>query len=104
IGVLSAVPTAVTGWATRESLDPERRRLAGIHGLTMAAATSLYGVSWLLRRRGSRGAGVAVAQLGAVCATLGAHVGGRIAFGDAADHHDAAPDAAGPPTGPASLH
>src|SRR5699024_10808958 len=103
IGVLSAIPTAVTGYATRDSLDAERRRLAGVHGLTMAAASSLYGISWLLRRRGSRGAGVAVAQLGAVCATIGAHVGGRVAFGHAADRHDAAPDATGPPTGPASL-
>lgn len=100
LGVVAAVPAAVTGLADRRKLDEDRQGLAALHLGANAAATSLYGLSWLLRRRGSRGIGVAVSHVAALCATVGGDLGGRLAFGDAPDGHDAAPDGAGPPTGP----
>lgn len=100
LGVLTAIPTAITGLVDRERHEPDMRSLATIHAGINLTATGLYGASWLLRRRGSRGAGLALAQVGALCATAGAALGRRLAFGPAPDRHDAAPDAAGPPTGP----
>src|SRR5699024_8309736 len=102
LGVVSAIPAAITGLADRDRLDDDRRPLANVHAGFNAAAIGIYGVSWLLRRRGARKSGVAIAQLGALAATAASVLGRELAFGDAPDHHDAAPDAAGPPTGPVS--
>jgi len=103
LGVLAALPTAATGLADRRTRDGDARRLATVHGSLNALATGCYAASWLLRRRGSRGLGVGVSQVGALSATIAGYLGGKLAFGDAPDGHDASPDAAGPPTGPAAL-
>lgn len=82
LGILSAVPAAVTGLADWAVSDRRTLRVGTVHGLLNNVALGLYGTSWLLRRAGRRGLGVAV-SLGAggvlgVSAYLGGHMASRL--------------------------
>jgi len=82
LGILSAVPAAVTGLADWAVSDRKTLRVGTVHGFLNNVALGLYGTSWLLRRRGRRGLGVAVA-LGAggvlgASGYLGGHMASRL--------------------------
>lgn len=82
LGILSAVPAAVTGLADWSVSDRRTLRVGSVHGMLNNVALGLYGTSWLLRRGGHRGLGVAV-SLGAggvlgVSAYLGGHMASRL--------------------------
>ena len=82
LGVLSAVPAVVTGLADWAVSDRRTLRVGTVHGALNDVALGLYGTSWLLRRGGHRGLGVAV-SLGAggvlgVSAYLGGHMASRL--------------------------
>jgi uncharacterized membrane protein len=82
LGVLSAVPAVVTGLADWAVSDRRTLRVGAVHGALNDVALGLYGTSWLLRRGGHRGLGVAV-SLGAggvlgVSAYLGGHMASRL--------------------------
>jgi nitrite reductase/ring-hydroxylating ferredoxin subunit/uncharacterized membrane protein len=80
VGVLAALPTAATGVADWVDTTGRERRMGLVHGLGNLAAVSLYGASYLLRRRGWRGAGVALSVLGGATATFTAYLGGHLVF------------------------
>ncbi|MBU3065745.1 Rieske (2Fe-2S) protein [Nocardia sp. NEAU-G5] len=88
IGILAAVPTAMTGandWSL--GYGPEQR-LGLVHGLANAAGTTCQAMSWIARRRGRRGRGIALSALG-VGFTLGAaYLGGHLTLvrGVGVDH------------------
>lgn len=89
-GVLSALPTAVTGLAEwRETSNPERR-VGAVHATANAAATALYAVSWGLRRGGRQKAGVAAGLAATSVATVGAYLGGHLATARKVGSRDAA--------------
>lgn len=77
LGLLSAVPTALSGLSDWSRLERADSRVGVVHAQLNAAAFALYGVSWLRRRRG-RG-GVLSALAGATVATMAGYLGGHLA-------------------------
>jgi nitrite reductase/ring-hydroxylating ferredoxin subunit/uncharacterized membrane protein len=80
LGILSAVPTAAAGLSDWSDTIGEERRIGTVHALANVAALSLYAWSWLARRGGRRGAGVALGLLGATAATAGGYLGGHLVY------------------------
>lgn len=83
VGVLSAAPTLLTGFAELaavDRLDEGTRRVAAAHAVLNAAATAAYAGSWSMRRRERFGRGVVFGSIGAVAATAAGHLGGDLAF------------------------
>ena len=80
LGVVTALPTAVAGWADWIRLPPELRRTGVVHAATNSVALSLYVASWRARRKGDRRRGVRLAHAGAAVATVGGFLGGHLAF------------------------
>ena len=71
----------MTGWASWLRLPPELKRTGVVHAGANSIATALYAASWRARRRGDRWRGIRLAHAGATVATLGAFLGGHLAFG-----------------------
>lgn len=80
IGVAAALPTAVAGLADWSELNEPERRTGAVHAIANVAATALYGLSFLARRRGRRGQGVALGFAGAAAATAGGFLGGHLTY------------------------
>jgi nitrite reductase/ring-hydroxylating ferredoxin subunit len=81
VGVLAALPAALTGLNDWSHLNGEPERLGVRHAVLNSAALTLNVGSVLLRRRGHRGLArvfSGVAYLGTV---YSAHLGGRLSFG-----------------------
>jgi nitrite reductase/ring-hydroxylating ferredoxin subunit/uncharacterized membrane protein len=90
IGVAAALPTAATGLADWSDLDKAGRRSGIVHAAANVAATALYGLSFLARRRGHRAGGVALGLAGAAAASAGGFLGGHLAYHRAAGVNRAA--------------
>ena len=80
LGVASALPTAAAGVADWSELNKPERRTGLVHAAANLTATALYGLSFLARGRGRRGAGVALAMAGATAATVGGYLGGHLTY------------------------
>lgn len=80
IGVLAAVPTAITGWSEFADMSGDNRRVGVVHGLGNAAALLLFAGSWAARRRGHRAKGVTLSMLGNGIALMTAYLGGHLSF------------------------
>ncbi len=80
VGVLTAVPTAVTGLADWADTSGSTRRIGAVHAAINTTALGLYALSWRSRRRGRHARGVALAMLGATAATAGAYLGGHLVY------------------------
>lgn len=81
LGVLAALPTAVTGLSDLSDVVKEEDRSLGVaHALGNIAALSLYAASFVQRRRGKRGAGKALSLAGAGVVTGGAYLGGHLVY------------------------
>ena len=81
LGVLSAVPTVLTGLADWGDTWGSTRRIGTVHAAGNLLATGVYGLSWLARRRGSRGLGFALGMMGAGIASGTAYLGGHLVYG-----------------------
>lgn len=79
-GLLAAVPTAVAGLAEWQASSGAARRVGVVHVAVNGTATTLYGWSWLARRRGCHPKGVVLAVAGGVFATLGGYLGGHLSL------------------------
>lgn len=79
LGLLAAVPTALSGLADYLAVDSRARRVGSVHATLNGGVSVLYGASWLLRRAGRRRAGVAVAMLAYGVAGASAYLGGHLA-------------------------
>jgi nitrite reductase/ring-hydroxylating ferredoxin subunit/uncharacterized membrane protein len=80
LGLVSALPTAAAGLADWSELNRPERRTGLVHAAANVAATALYGLSYVARRRGHRARGVALAMVGASTATAGGFLGGHLTF------------------------
>ncbi len=80
LGAVAALPTAVSGLSDWSDMLGAERRLGFVHALGNVAAVTLYGLSYLARRRGQRGQGLALSLLGATAATAGGYLGGHLTY------------------------
>jgi len=79
-GAIAAVPTAATGLSDWSDLYGETRRLGTVHALGNTIALTLYVSSWMARRRGHRGRGIALSTAGYAVASASAWLGGDLSF------------------------
>jgi len=81
MGVLAALPTAVTGLSDlTDVVTREDRSLGVAHAVGNLGAVTLYALSFVQRRRGRRGSGKALALAGAAVVTGGAYLGGHLVY------------------------
>ena len=81
LGVLSAGPTALSGWSDWADTEGDDRRAGVAHALGNTAAIATFGISWLARRTGHRGLGIVTGFLGAGIASATAYIGGHLVYG-----------------------
>jgi nitrite reductase/ring-hydroxylating ferredoxin subunit/uncharacterized membrane protein len=82
IGIGGATAAAVAGLTDWQHLDGAPRRTGLAHAALNTVALGLYTGSWLLRRRGARGAGRTLAGAGFGVLIAAAHLGGRLVYHD----------------------
>ncbi|MCT1617212.1 hypothetical protein GKZ75_13110 [Kocuria indica] len=90
VGVLSAVPSALTGWAEYHGLQNRDKRVAVIHAGSNGLATGLQLASWVARRTGRHGLGRVLALGGMSAASLGGYLGGHLSVARQVGSRDAA--------------
>lgn len=78
LGVVSAAPTALTGWAEWAATSRPNQRVGVVHAFSNTIAIGLYATSWRARRRGRHGRGVLLGLAGATAATVGGYLGGHL--------------------------
>lgn len=72
---------AITGLSDLADVERrDQRSIGGAHALGNIAATALFGLSYVMRRRGRRGAGVALSLAGTGAATIAGFLGGDMAY------------------------
>jgi nitrite reductase/ring-hydroxylating ferredoxin subunit/uncharacterized membrane protein len=81
VGVVAAVPTALSGLSDWSDLPADTRRVGAVHAMGNVVALLLHGLSLVDRLRGSRGRGRALSALGMVVASASAWLGGHLSFG-----------------------
>ncbi len=77
-GLAAAIPTALTGLAEWSDTEGRARRVGLVHLATSMTAFSLYGFSYLARRRNKHAAGVVLGVLGGVVAIVDGYLGGHL--------------------------
>lgn len=80
LGVLSAGPTALAGWSDWADTEGEERRAGVAHALGNTAAIAAFGLSWVARRAGRRGLGIALSTVGTGIASATAYIGGHLVY------------------------
>jgi nitrite reductase/ring-hydroxylating ferredoxin subunit/uncharacterized membrane protein len=78
LGILSAIPTAVTGAADWSDTDTRDKRVGVVHGVLNTAALLAFASSWRARHQRRHLRGVALGLLGGTLATAGAYLGGHL--------------------------
>ncbi|MGH2935102.1 MAG: Rieske (2Fe-2S) protein [Gaiellaceae bacterium] len=81
IGVVAAVPAALTGLNDWSHLKGEPRRVGVVHAVVNTMALTLNVGSLALRRNGHRGLARVLSGVGYLGVTFAAHLGGRLSFG-----------------------
>jgi nitrite reductase/ring-hydroxylating ferredoxin subunit/uncharacterized membrane protein len=82
-GILSAIPTAMTGLNDWSDTIGEETRLGVMHAGANVAALGFYTASLLARRSGRRGVGKALGLAGLGVLMVGGYLGGHLSFGRA---------------------
>lgn len=80
LGLLSAIPTAVTGLAEWAAADRRAQRVGVVHAALNNVALLLYAISWFSRRRES-GSGKISGFLGLGTVMVSGYLGGHLAIG-----------------------
>jgi uncharacterized membrane protein len=78
LGVLSAVPTAVTGWAEWSSTGPREQRVGVVHAVSNVVALTGFVGSLRARRQGRHVRGTALALASSAALGLGGYLGGHL--------------------------
>ncbi|WP_325051457.1 DUF2231 domain-containing protein [Cellulomonas rhizosphaerae] len=78
LGILAAVPTALTGLADWQRGGDRVRSVGALHALLNTGALALYTGSWVLRRRGRRGLGVGASLVAGALAGTSGYLGGHM--------------------------
>jgi len=80
LGLLTAIPTAMTGGSDWVYTTGAERRLGFVHAATNWLAIAGYAASWRARRRGRRAKGMALALTGAGLLSAGGWLGGHLVY------------------------
>jgi len=80
VGMAAAVPTAAAGLADWSELHTDQQRVGLVHAAANSTALILYAASLVNRMRGNRGRGRILGLLGYTAASVGAGLGGHLAF------------------------
>jgi nitrite reductase/ring-hydroxylating ferredoxin subunit len=91
VGTATAVPAAVTGLTDWSTLSTEQRRVGLVHASAIGVAVALYAGSLAARLAGRRAWGRRLAYAGLGAVSVGAYVGGHLAYRQAAGVNQAAP-------------
>jgi nitrite reductase/ring-hydroxylating ferredoxin subunit/uncharacterized membrane protein len=83
LGILAALPTAATGASDWSDLIGKDRRLGSIHAIANSTALAAQSLSWVQRRRGHRGRGVALSVAAVGISSAAAWIGGHLSYGRA---------------------
>jgi uncharacterized membrane protein len=78
LGVLAAVPTALTGWAEWSGIGEREQRVGVVHAASNVVALGLFASSWRSRRRGRYLRAKTVGLLGAGALGVGGYLGGHL--------------------------
>jgi hypothetical protein len=79
LGVVSAVPTAITGWAEWALADSNIRRVGIVHAAVQGGAVLIFLGSWAARVHDRHALGVHLARLGGLGLVIGGFLGGHMA-------------------------
>lgn len=82
-GIVCALPTALTGssdWADTELGAPAARRVGIVHAALNSAALGLQVASYVKRRQGQRGRGVALSAAAGAAVAVSGHLGGHLSY------------------------
>jgi uncharacterized membrane protein len=96
IGLLSAAPTAASGWVEWHRIERPVQRVGVVHAALNVTAVALYASSWTARRRHRHGAGRALALAGAGAAAAAGYLGGHLTSARKVSSRHPAFDGAGP--------
>ena len=78
LGVLTAAPTAVTGWAEWSATGQREQRVGVVHAASNVAALVLFASSWSARRSDQHARGAALGLAGSSALALGGYLGGHL--------------------------
>jgi uncharacterized membrane protein len=78
VGILAAVPTAVTGWAEWGPIEPRDKRTGVVHAASNVTALWLYTASWRARGKGRHLRGVLLGLAGSTALGIGGYLGGHL--------------------------
>ena len=78
LGVVSAAPTALTGWAEWALADRGTRRVGILHAGANAVGTAIFVGSWAARLRGRHDLGIRLARVGGAVLVAGGMLGGYL--------------------------
>lgn len=93
LGILAALPTAVTGLAEWAGTGPEVRRVGVVHAAANSTALVLYTASWRARRKDRHRTGTVLALAGGAAAAVGGYLGGHLVSVRKVSSHNAGFDA-----------
>ena len=79
-GILTSLPAAASGLVDWSYTSGRTRRVGLVHAALNGVTLSLYGLSWLARKGGSRGLGVTLSTLGLATLTMSGYLGGEISY------------------------
>lgn len=80
LGLLAAIPAALTGIAQYLRTDGIARRVAAVHWALNAGALTLYSASWVARSQGRRSGGRKLSTAAIALVGPGAYLGGELAY------------------------
>lgn len=80
IGVLTAIPAAITGASDWSYTDGGERRVGLVHAALNDVAIGAYAASWLARRTGRNGLGIGLSAVGGAALGVAGWLGGHLAY------------------------
>lgn len=80
VGVLAAVPTALTGLSDWADVTAGTRRVGFVHAVANTTALGLQAASWRSRRQGGHARGVLLSTAALGVASVSAWLGGHLSF------------------------
>jgi uncharacterized membrane protein len=83
-GLVSMLPTAVTGLADWSALDAPRRRVGVLHAAGNVVSGAFLAASYVARRRGRHRAGALLSLAGAVPLSVAGALGGHLSYAQGA--------------------